>query len=136
MILHLCDTVRLSRVTSVLTALDADVNPSKLLLYTEPMPDPGDAITTQTLIATIILADPAGTIDDEAMELTFGAVTPVLATHDGDLAWGRFTDGDNNWVMDGDAGETGDDKFIIIDNKTIYAGGMVTVTLGTLTEPV
>lgn len=71
-----------------------------LTLYTEPQPETGAAITTQT--ALIALTLPVSiTITNHVATL---AIVTQSITETGLADWGRITNSDDEFVLDGDCG--------------------------------
>lgn len=71
-----------------------------LTLYTEPQPETGAAITTQT--ALIVIALPISiTIANHTAPL---AIAPQVIAQSGQANWGRITNSDDEFVLDGDCG--------------------------------
>lgn len=132
MSLTLSPTVRNARATALLAALDGAATPATLRVYTAPAPTPGDAITTQTLLAEFTLDDPAGSVTGPTLTLTLPDSVVVAA--DGAPAWARLSDGDDTWVLDGDAGLTGSGAWFVLDAGEWFASGIASLTLGTFTE--
>jgi len=126
-------TVRNARMTAILTALDLGAAGGKLLFYTATRPATGVAISTQTLLGTLTLSDPAGTVATGA--LTLSAVTPDTdADASGDISWARLTDSDDVFVADLSVTATGGGGDITVDNITVVAASTISVTSGVLTE--
>lgn len=132
MSLTLSPTVRNARVAALLAAIDGAATPATLRVYTAPQPTPGDAITTQTLLAEFTLDDPAGSVTGPNLTITLP--DPVVVAADGAPAWARLSDGDDEWVLDGDAGLTGSGALFILDAAEWFASGLASLTSGTLTE--
>ncbi len=124
--------VRNARAQVIADALDGGAGPAKWLFYTGPQPDSGAAITTQTLLATVLLTDPCGTVSDGV--LTLSSAGDVLAVASGVIAWARFTDSAGTLVLDADVGTLGSGAAVTIDNPQVYAGGTVRIVSATLTE--
>lgn len=133
-IIRLSTTTRNARAAAVRDQLDAGAGPGYIELYTAPMPATGgEAITTQTKLGTLTLADPSVTID--AGILTFGVIADdVSADASGDIAWGRFFDSVGTFVMDGDAGLTASSALLKFNTLAVVAGGAIEIISGTLTE--
>jgi len=126
-------TLRSARIQLIVDRLDAAVTPGKLLLYTEPRPATGAAITTQTLLGTVGFADPSGAVVDGI--LTFSTFTEdPLADNTGLIAWARGLDGDNNFVLDLGCGVSGGGQEVIFNTLSVQAGGVIQILSGALTE--
>jgi hypothetical protein len=129
---HIASAVRTSRVTEIVTAIDAGASPGKLLIYGDTQPANADtAVTTQTLLLEFVLNDPCATVSGSTA--TFD-VSPAITDDalDTDTAtWGRFTDSDGNAVLDL-AVTSGE---ITITDATLETGQTVTVASASITEP-
>ena len=130
--LHLSTAVKTDRLQAIVNRVDAAATPGHLKLYTAPQPadgaDPGSAV----LLADVTLADPCGVVTGNVLAMTLPP--GALVALDGDVAWGRMTDGDGNWVGDGGAGAIGSGAFIQAANLHPYGGGLVGFVTATITE--
>ncbi len=124
--------VRNARAQVIADALDGGTGPAKWLFYTGPQPAAGAAITTQTLLATVLLTDPCGTVSNGT--LTLSSAGDVLAVASGVIAWARLTDSADTIVMDADVSALGGGGAITIDNTQVYTGGTVRILSAALTE--
>lgn len=125
--------LRNARLQKIIDALDAAATPGKILLYSATRPATGAAITDQTLLGTITLADPCATIS--AGVLTFGTfVEDSSADATGTIAWARGEDGDGNFVMDLGCGVSGSGQELIFNTLSVQAGGVIQILSGSLTE--
>jgi len=101
--------------------------------YTEPRPaDPDTAITTQTLLVTFEVPDPAGTVTDGI--LTGAAIDQAMIAADGTPVWARLVDSSGVVIGDADVGLTGGGAFVQLDNLDLVEGGYVSVTAFGITE--
>ncbi len=127
-------TVANARLNAIKDAIDAAAKPGRIKIYTGPVPDPhGDAITTQVLLAELTFSRPCGTVADGV--LTFAAITEEdLAPATGEAAWARIVDGSGTWVADADVGVTSSGAAIELNTTNIYAGGIVRITSGQISE--
>ena len=86
-----------------------------------------------TVIATITLTDPCGTVSGSTLTLDLDPDIEVAASAAGDLAAAVITDGDDNTVISGlTVGTSGTD--IVVDSVTVASGQLVRVTTGTITH--
>lgn len=129
----LSTTLRNGRLQKIIDAFDAAATPGKILLYSTTRPATGAAITTQTLIGTLILSDPCATVADGV--LTFAAFTEdSSADANGTIDWARGLDGDNNFVLDMGCGVAGSGKTLIFNTLSAQEGGVIQILSGALTE--
>lgn len=128
-------TIRNNRLTVIKDAVDAGSGAGKFLFYDSPRPDTGAAITTQTLLASIALNDPCGTVS--AGVLTFD-VDPVpsdsSANDTGDAVWARIVTSADAFVADLSVGTTGSGADIIMNTVGIIAGLPVSIVSASITE--
>lgn len=123
------DILGLSSATKqeLMEAIAARLDGGAVKFYTSPRPATADtAITSQTLLLSVDLPDPAGTVTAGAFE---GAAIDVgVGTADGNAAWCRVVDSTAAAIGDGDVGLTGSGAFATLDSLAIVVGGEVTVT--------
>jgi hypothetical protein len=125
--------LRTTRITAVLTAIDAATGAGTGKLYSGTRPATGAAVTTQTLLATLTFSTTSGTVSNGV--LTFSAITAdSSADADGTATWARIADGDGNFVADLSVGATGSGADIILNNVNIVAGGEVSISSASITE--
>ena len=124
--------VKNARAQVIVNALDGGTGPGQWAFYSAPQPAAGSAITTQTLLATVLLTDPCGTVTDGALTLT--SAGDVLAVADGVIAWARFTDSADTFVMDADVSDLAGMGAIKIDNPRVYTGGTIRILSAAFTE--
>lgn len=120
MALALSTTLRDARSTAIVTAAGAS---AKIKFYNGTRPSTGVAITSQTLLATLVGGAVIGTVSSQV--LTFSAVTQSNGSHvSGTPTWVRITTSADAFVADmtipGDMTFTG----------TVATG--VDITLGTI----
>ena len=129
-------TLRTTRITAVLTAIEGTASAAgKLLLYNGTKSD----VAGSTLLATITLAHPSGTVSGNI--LTFNC-SPVLtatvaagATATGkDATWARITDSAGSQVADLTVSNSSGSGDIKLSNVTLIAGGEVSISSATITE--
>ena len=113
-----------TRMTAVLTAIDAGAGAGKINIY--------NAGYTNILV-TVTLADPSATIGGVGVLTLSGMPKSGTGLFAGNAAVARILDSDNNIVADGlTVGLAATD--IIIDNVNIAVGQNVNITAGTITH--
>lgn len=119
--------------TAILNLIDAGSGPGQIRVYTGTQPaTPETAITSQVLLGTLTLSDPAGTVSGKT--LTFSPITQDdAADASGTIAWCRVVDSDGTAVIDGDASATGGSGTFQFNTVTVVAGGPIALTSGSLT---
>jgi hypothetical protein len=116
--------VKNNRQTQILNCIDAGAAAGKLEIGTTAM---------GSVLATITLADPAGSVASSALTFTMPR-SDTSADNTGTAAAARVRDSDNNDCVTGlTVGTSGTD--IIIDNTSINAGQTVTVNSFVITHP-
>lgn len=135
MTIGLASALRDSRLTLIKDAIDAGSGPGKCLFYTTDRPATGAAITTQTLLSSITLNDPCGTVS--AGVLTFD-VDPVptdsSADDTGDAVWARIVTSADAFVADLSVGTTSSGADIIMNTVSIVSGLTVSIVSASITE--
>lgn len=129
MIVVVATTIRDQRASVWVPAISGGV----VLLYGGTMPDAGAAVTDQTLLASIDLPDPAGSVTSGVFELSTPLEGMVIA--DGTPTWARVVDVTVEWVMDLDAGVVGSGAALILSTPALYAGGLARLDRLRLIEP-
>lgn len=103
-------------------------------LYDGAIPTGGGAVTTQVLLASWTLPNPAGAVDAGEFVLTANLESQVLA--DGIPTWARLLDSTGALIKDMDAGGVGSDACLIVSPAQLYAGGTARIVRMRLIEPV
>ncbi len=126
MIFTLSDAAANAVLTTLNDLLNAGSGPGTIKLYTGTKPaGPATAITTQTLLGTLTLSDPAGTVS--ARSLTFGTVTAdSSADASGTATWARIADSNGVAVVDIDVTLTGGGGFGQMNTTLIAISGPIT----------
>ena len=117
------------RLTLALNAAP-DPDPCRILIYTAPLPAPLASITSQDLLATLLLADPAAVRTDNVIALQSAGIVQAIAS--GDAVFGRIINAAGQIISDLEAGLNGSAKPLILDRLDILAGGFVSMISGTL----
>jgi hypothetical protein len=124
-------TVRSNRMTQVLNAIDAGAGAGTVKVYSGTVPaNVGTAITDQTLLATLTLSDPCGSVSNGV--LTFSAITEDSSGDaNGTPTFARLADSDGNNVAQVTAGVgSGNLNF----GAAIVAGQPVQISSFVITE--
>jgi len=92
--------------------INAGTGPGTIKVYTGTKPaGPATAVTTQVLLGTLTLSDPAGSVASSA--LTFSAITQdSVADNGGTATWARISDSAGNAVIDVDVTIVGGGGFL------------------------
>lgn len=132
-------TIALSTATQN-AAADAVVDlvdvsgPGSIEIRTTPRPATANDAVSGTLLATVVLVNPAfGAAATGTAALTDPPA--VTAAADGQAAWFRILDGAAATVMDGDVTATGGGGDLTLNTVTISTGLDVDITGGTVSMP-
>ncbi|MBY0572043.1 MAG: hypothetical protein K2P84_00045 [Undibacterium sp.] len=135
MTIQVSSTAKQAKSTITKNLLDAGTGAARIELYSDPR-TAIDAHVTATLLATITLDDPCGTVDEDGLHLV--ASTTGQALVDGIVTWGRATDSDGHAVFSGTALQFDDVNVataaFVIDKAQVYAGGFIVLAQATLSE--
>lgn len=113
-----------ARLTAVLNLIDAGASPGKLKIRN----------SSNTVLATLTLADPCGSVTDNVFTLDFDPdISDTSADASGTAHNAIITDSADTTVVSGlTVGTSGTD--VILDSTSITAGQTVTITSGTITH--
>jgi hypothetical protein len=132
----LATALRTARAQAIIDFIDAGVGTNGTLdLYSEGSEQPatGGAISDQTYIGTLTLANPCGTVSNGV--ITFDTIAEESsADADEDIFFARAKDTDGNFVADITCGITGSGQVIIFNTLTARVGGVIQILSGSLTE--
>ena len=118
-----------SRAELVASWLDG----GEVRIYDGTRPATADtAISTQTLLVTLALPHPSGTVTSGVW--TAGEIDVAMIAETGTAAWARIVTSAGVTVFDADVGVVGSGALIEIDNLSLVTGGYCTVVSFTLTE--
>jgi hypothetical protein len=118
-------SLRTTRITAVLTAIDADASPGTLEIGTASM---------ASTLAVLTLADPAGTVAGDVLTLDCSpALSDASANNTGTAAAARIKDGAGNVIVSGlTVGTSGTN--IVLNTTSIVSGQVVEITSATITH--
>ena len=102
-------------------------------VYTASRPTDADtAITTQTLLVTFSIPNPAATVTDGV--LTGNAIANAMNAATGNAAWTRLRDSSGVVIGDADVGITGSGAFMQLADLSLVEGGYCSVTAFGITD--
>lgn len=95
--------------------------------YTNVPPATPETASTETLLGTVALPNPAGAIGASGAIATLTLTTPLVTSVDatGVIGWVRFVDSTGTGVLDLPAGGVGSGMPVVLSNTQVYAGGEV-----------
>lgn len=132
--LTLTDAIRNARCDAIVDPLDGGTGHGYFEIRSGSRPaTPGDT-ATGTLLATVVLADPAFGAAS-AGEATVVDPDSVTAVCTGTATWFRAFDCDDVAHFDGEVGATGSGADLELDAVSITTGSSVDVTGGTVLDP-
>ena len=119
--------------TAIKNRIDGGAGAGVIKCYDGSMPaSPDDAITSQTLLGTLTLSDPCGSVSGKT--LTFSVITQDSAADaSGSIVFCRVEDSAGNAIIDGDASVTAGTGMFKFNTTTVVAGGPIAMTSGTIT---
>lgn len=121
--------LRSAAATALKDAIDAGSGAGTVKFYTGTQPaDPSVAITSQTLLGTLTLSDPCGSVDGNGL-LTFSGITSdSSADATGTATWARFATSAGAAILDCDVSVTGGGGALQLNTTGIVAGGPISIT--------
>lgn len=125
-------SVKSERMQVVADRIDAGTGTATVKIYTTPRPATGATPTGATLLATLDLPVPCGTVVDGVLELDLPASANVVAT--GDHNWARVSDRDGGAVCDMGTGLAASGADMEIPIATLYSGAVLKPTAGYLRD--
>ncbi len=135
MALSLSTSARNGGAKGVTDVVDAGTAAGRLRIYTGAKPSSPNDAATGTLLADVVLADPAFVAGAAGVRTLTdpGAVTGAAA---GNAGWFRILDSDLNAVVDGTVTATGGGGDLQLSNVSIAVGQTVDISAGgTITMP-
>lgn len=107
-----------------------DVGGATMLFYTNAPPALPDDTTAETLLGTIALATPCGTLGETGTGPIYALLSltvpqSTLASATGIIGWARLVNGAGDGFMDLPVGLTGSGMPVIISSQQVYAGGEI-----------
>lgn len=122
--------------TALRDKIDVGSGPGVIQVRTGSRPANADATATGTLLGTITLDDPCGTVSGTTGQLTFSAATPdSSADASGTIGHVRVLASDGTKIMDLDAtdGSSPISGFAVFNTLTVEAGlpiNLISMTVG------
>lgn len=127
--------VRNAMANAAVDLIDAGPAAGMVQIRTGAQPGSAGSAATGTLLGTLTLSDPAFA-DAVNGTATAGAVmSDSSADASGTAGWFRVLDSTGATVMDGAISEAGGGGEMILDKTAIVAGGTISVTSWTVTQP-
>ena len=133
-VIKLAAAARNAAADAVVDLVDAGSGAGTVKIYTGSQPTTGNDTETGTLLATVVLADPAfGSASAGVATATDPA--PVNAVATGTAGWFRLEDSTGANVFDGDCTVTGGSGSMTLSTTSLVSGSPVDITSFTVTMP-
>lgn len=119
--------------TDLAAGINAGASAPQIKFYTGTKPaGPATAITSQTLLGTLVCSDPA--VSASGAVVTFASISPdTSADATGTATWARILDGDGTAVIDVDVTNEAGDGVIKLNTTSIVSGGPIQISSFTFT---
>lgn len=117
------------RLQGVITFLALGTEQARAHVYAGPRPSFG-APPQGPLLASIVLAEPLGTVVDGVLEVA--ATNEVLIQTTGEATWARIVNGQGALAWDCDASDLNGTGELRLPTTTLYAGGYTRILTGLL----
>ena len=127
------DAVRSARAQVLIDSLDGAATPGVFEFYSDSRPvTKGDAITSQVLLATLVLSQTSATVLDGVT--TFNSVNDDLSIDaSGTIGWVRGKNGDGDFVFDAEVGLAGSGEPFILTGLVAVLSGSLKLISGVIT---
>ena len=110
-----------ARLAATLAFLNAGAGSAALRIYADARPATPDTAASGTLLATIDLAKPAGSISAGVLYLAAAGDGLIMAT--GVAAWARLFSADGGVALDLDCGDAASSADVKLASTQLYEGG-------------
>ncbi len=117
------------RLQGVITFLALGTEQARAHVYAGPRPGFGEA-PQGPLLASIVLAEPLGTVVDGVLEVASTNEALILTT--GEATWARIVNGNGALAWDCDASNLDGSGELRLPTTTLYAGGYTRILTGLL----
>jgi hypothetical protein len=126
-ICRLSTASRNAAAAAIAALADAGSGPGTIKIYTGAPPATPATAPSGTLLATVVMGDPAftGTAGGTSTGADPAAVTPVAS---GTAGWFRMADSDGGTVYDGDVTATGGGGTLTLSSVALTTGAPVDIT--------
>jgi hypothetical protein len=126
-------SLRNSRATQILNALDAASGNGYFQFFTATRPSTGAALTSQVLLGTCTLSKPCGSVSSGT--LTFSAIADDdYADNSGEATWVRGFDGNGNFVLDMNVTDQAGAGPVKMTSTSVISGGRLSFTSCVIAE--
>lgn len=130
----LSNAARDAAILAVTNRIDNGAAAGTIKIYSGSKPaGPDTAISSQTLLATFTLSDPAFTTGATGVRTLAGTPKSTTGLAAGTATWFRAADSNGVAEIDGTVGTSGSD--LNLNTTTISVGLAIDITSGSLTQP-
>jgi len=137
MAIRMTTALRNARAQAIIDTVDAGgdtiTTEAVLLIYGGTRPSTGGSAAGNTLLGTLVMSQPCGTISSGVLTLQ-PVTSDTSADADGTITWARIADSDGVAVMDFSCGLTGSSADITFNAVDVLTGGTISLVSGTITE--
>ena len=127
--IQISDELNAYRLQGVITFLALGTEQARAHVYAGPRPGIGEA-PQGPLLASIVLAEPLGTVVDGVLEVAPTNEALILTT--GEATWVRIVNGNGALAWDCDASDLNGTGELRLPTTTLYAGGYTRILTGLL----
>ncbi|SDD23141.1 hypothetical protein [Aquimonas voraii] len=127
--IQISDELNAYRLQGVITFLALGTEQARAHVYAGPRPGFGEA-PQGPLLASIVLAEPLGTVVDGVLEVAPTNEALILTT--GEATWARIVNGNGALGWDCDASDLEGMGELRLPTTTLYAGGYTRILTGLL----
>jgi hypothetical protein len=127
--IQISDELNAYRLQGVITFLSLGTEQARAHVYAGPRPGFGEA-PQGPLLASIVLAEPLGTVVDGVLEVAPTNEALILTT--GEATWARIVNGNGALGWDCDASDLEGMGELRLPTTTLYAGGYTRILTGLL----
>ena len=122
MAISLSDSARTAMATGLRDTIDGGSGAGYVEIRTGSKPATVATSATGTLLATVTLADPSGTVSTGVLTLSGLPKTDTAADNTGTAGWFRVCDSTGAGVLDGTCSGSGGGGDMVIDNPALVTG--------------
>jgi hypothetical protein len=132
---RISNAARSAAADGVVDLLDGGSGAGHIEIRTGSQPASVATAASGTLLATLVLSDPAFGAASNGVATASAITGDTSADNTGTAGWFRAYDSNNNAVIDGSVTATGGGGDMTLDSTSIVAGGAVNITSWTVTMP-
>jgi hypothetical protein len=120
---------------AIVALVDGGAGPGTIQIRTGGAPANPAAADSGTLLGTLTMSDPAFGSSSSGTATAAAITSDTSADASGDTGHFRVKDSSGNVIFQGTAGNSGDTPDLVFDNKSVVAGGTVSISSLTVSVP-